>query len=191
MLDVCVQEGSAEETRASGSSSLLACPDLARARGRRSRHPAVFPVLSVDPIESAILASGIGRSFETGLAAYLVAKALAAEQLRAGLSVVIDAVSPVEEARAMWRQLATEHDAALIVIECVLDPELHRERVESRVRGLRGIPEVTWRDVQERRKEYVAWEQERLVLDTSRPVEELVTETLAALRAYRRRSRRS
>jgi len=150
-----------------------------------------FPVLSVDPIESAILASGIGRSFETGLAAYLVAKALAAEQLRAGLSVVIDAVSPVEEARAMWRQLATEHDAALVVIECVLDPELHRERVESRVRGLRGIPEVTWRDVQERRKEYVAWEQERLVLDTSRPVEELVTETLAALRAYRRRSRRS
>ncbi len=143
-----------------------------------------LPIFSVDPIESAILAGGVERSFETGLAAYLVAQALAAEQLRMGLSVVIDAVSPVEEARAMWRQLSTEHDAALIVIECVLDPQLHRKRVEARVRGLHGIPEVTWSDVEARRTEYAEWEQERLVLDTSRPVEDLVTEALQALRSH-------
>lgn len=35
------------------------------------------PVLSVDPIESAIVRAGIPASFETGLAAYLVAQTLA------------------------------------------------------------------------------------------------------------------
>ena len=33
-----------------------------------------IPILSVDPIESAIITAGIARSFETGLAAYLVAE---------------------------------------------------------------------------------------------------------------------
>jgi predicted kinase len=48
------------------------------------------PLFSVDPIESAILKSGLKRSFETGLAAYLVAEALAGEHLKLGLSVIID-----------------------------------------------------------------------------------------------------
>jgi predicted kinase len=146
-----------------------------------------LPVLSVDPIESAILASGIGRSFETGLAAYLVAQSLAAEQLRLGLSVVIDAVSPVEQARMMWRQLAAEHDAALTIIECILDPEIHRSRIEARVRDLHGIPEVTWSDVEERRVEYAQWHEERHVLDTSRPVADVVAEAVATVRDARPR----
>jgi adenylate kinase family enzyme len=40
----------------------------------------MVPILSVDPIESSIIRSGITQSFETGLAAYLVAETLAAEQ---------------------------------------------------------------------------------------------------------------
>ena len=54
-----------------------------------------LPIFSVDPIEGSIIKSGIHRSFETGLAAYLVAEALANEQLSLGLSVIIDAVNPV------------------------------------------------------------------------------------------------
>lgn len=40
------------------------------------------PLFSVDPIESSLIKSGLKRSFETGLAAYLVAEALAGEQLK-------------------------------------------------------------------------------------------------------------
>ena len=38
-----------------------------------------LPIFSVDPIEASIIKSGIQRSFETGLAAYLVAEALVNE----------------------------------------------------------------------------------------------------------------
>ena len=131
-----------------------------------------IPIFSVDPIESSIIKSGLNRSFETGLAAYFVAETLAAEQLRLGMSVVIDAVSPVNEAREMWRSLSVRFDARLIIIECALDRDLHKKRIEARVRHMHGIPEVTWNDVENRRKEYVTWEEARLLLDTSDRVED-------------------
>ncbi len=128
-------------------------------------------IFSVDPIESSILKTGIKKSFETGYAAYLVAETLADEQLKLGHSVIIDAVSPVKEARDMWHELENKHDAKLIIIECILDPNIHKKRVESRVRNLHGIPEVTWEDVENRRKEYLEWEEERLILDTANSIE--------------------
>ncbi len=94
-----------------------------------------LPLFSVDPIESAVIRSGIEKSFETGLAAYLVAEALAIEQFKLDSSVVIDAVNAEEEAKNVWRELAHNHDATLIIIECAnSDTGLHKKRIESRVR---------------------------------------------------------
>jgi len=90
-----------------------------------------LPVLSVDPIESSIIKSGIARSFETGLAAYLVVETLAAEQLKVPMSVIVDAVSPVREAREMWRNLSLTHQARLVVVECVVDTGIHQQRIEN------------------------------------------------------------
>lgn len=126
-----------------------------------------LPIFSVDPIESVIIKSGIKQSFETGLVAYLVAENLANEQMKLGQSVIIDAVSPVKESREIWHNLSDKHNAKLIIIECVLDQKVHQERIETRVRNMHGIPEVTWEDVENRRKEYLKWEEERLVLDTA------------------------
>ncbi|MGO8948518.1 MAG: AAA family ATPase [Ktedonobacterales bacterium] len=43
-----------------------------------------LPLFSVDPIESAIIRAGIPRSFATGLAAYLVAERLPANNSQLG-----------------------------------------------------------------------------------------------------------
>jgi predicted kinase len=141
-----------------------------------------FPLFSVDPIESSILRGGIARGFETGLAAYLVVETVAEAQLKRGLSIIIDAVCPLKEARAMWRNLANRHDSKLIIIECMLNRELHRKRLESRVRNLYGFAEITWQDVESRRTEYQRWEEERLVLDTSAAKELNVRLTLEYIR---------
>jgi predicted kinase len=137
-----------------------------------------LPIFSVDPIESSIIQSGIQRSFETGLAAYLVAESLAAEQLKLDLSVVIDAVNSAKEARDMWRNLAEKCHSKLIIIECGLNAELHKKRIESRVRAMHGIPEVTWKNVEDRRKEYLPWDEDRLVLDTSGNIKNILDEAL-------------
>lgn len=137
-----------------------------------------YPLFSVDPIESAILRSGIQRNFETGLASYLVAQALAEEQLKIGLSVIIDAVNSVQEARDMWVQLAQRHHATLCIIECTLETTVHKKRIEARVRGLHGIPETTWETVEQVRREYLPWVENRLVLHTEHTDENTIKRAL-------------
>jgi predicted kinase len=130
-----------------------------------------IPVLSVDPIESAILEAGIERSFETGLAAYVVAEAAADRNLANGLDVVIDAVNSVEPARNTWRTLASRHGARLVILECVLaNRVIHAQRLAGRDRGL-ALPEPSWDDIERRRDEWRAWPEPHLTLDALDPVD--------------------
>jgi predicted kinase len=146
-----------------------------------SRHFSL-PLFSVDPIEAAMWRGGLPRD-QTGIAAYTVAQALAEEHLRLGHSVVIDAVNPVEAPRAAWRNLSTKYRADLKIIECVCANEAtHRRRVETRVRGIEGMAEVTWARVEQRRAGYEAWADARLTLDTSaQPPERLLAEAIEYL----------
>ncbi|MGA7807591.1 AAA family ATPase [Bradyrhizobium sp.] len=127
----------------------------------------LIPVFSVDPIEAAMWRAGIDRT-ETGAAAYEVARALADEHLRLRLSVIVDAVNAAEAPRAAWRKLAAKHRVNLKIIECVCSDETTlRQRIEGRVRSIAGTHELSWANLLQRRAEYVAWTDPRLVLDTS------------------------
>lgn len=142
------------------------------------------PVLSVDPIEDAMLRSGIDRHQPTGLAAYMVAATVAESVLALGQSVVIDAVNAVIEAKHWWRELADRAGIPLVVIETVCsDPALHRRRLESRNRNLTAFAEPSWDAVNRRREEWVPWTVERLVLDAVTPVDENLGRALEWVRA--------
>jgi predicted kinase len=124
-------------------------------------------VVSVDPIEAALLRAGVGRAQPTGLAAYLAAEAVAGGVLALGQTVIVDAVNAVEPARRQWRDLASRHRVRLAVVEVVCsDPDLHRRRLEQRVRGIEGFDEPDWAAVERCRAEYEPWTDRRLVLDS-------------------------
>lgn len=127
-----------------------------------------LPLLSVDPIESAIIKAGFDKNNKTGLAAYLVAKDLAIEQIKTGNSVIIDAVNAEEDAKDTWRSLAEDSKLSLILVETFLDETEHRRRIEARVRNLQGIPEVTWDKVIERRNSYTQWKEPTMKVDSSK-----------------------
>jgi len=139
------------------------------------------PVLSVDPLESAVLRAGIKKSFETGLAAYLVAETCGDQFLTAGLDVIVDAVNAVEPARDTWRSLAARHDTRLRVIECTLDPAEASRRLAGRMRGL-AMGEPTLADVQARVAEWTPWPEPHLVVDAQISPEANVERALAWLR---------
>jgi predicted kinase len=123
--------------------------------------------------------SGIAREEPTGLAAYVVASALADGQLGLGATVVVDAVNPVEEARRAWRDLAARHGVRLRICEVVCsDRGEHRRRVEKRDSDLDGLTVPTWDDVIKR--EYEPWTEPRLTVDTVHSR----AECLAAVFAY-------
>jgi predicted kinase len=139
-----------------------------------------LPVLAVDPIAAAMWGAGIPKE-ATSRAPYQAARAMAAEQLRLGLSVIVDAVNAGERTGALWPSLATEHGVDLRIIECVCsDRELHRQRVEQRRRNIPGMAEATWEWVEQQRSVYVPWADERLVLETSQlDIADLVTAAIA------------
>ena len=115
-------------------------------------------VVSVDPIESAILRAGIDADQPTGLAAYLVAEQIAEKELESGRTVIVDAVNAAEAARLQWRDLAERTEVRLRVIEVVCSDEgLHRERLEKRERRLPHLDETTWRAVEQSLEGYAAW----------------------------------
>jgi len=143
-----------------------------------------IPVVSVDPIESAILSAGIDSDQPTGLAAYLVAETLAESVVAIGGSIIIDAVNAVEPARDQWVKLGARYDVEVRFIEVVCsDPEIHRDRLESRGRKLPHVAEPTWHAVEQSLDEYSEWVGDsaavsRITLDS---VETLAANTAAAL----------
>ncbi len=147
------------------------------AKGVASR--LTLPVLSVDPIEAAMWRAGLDP-LKTGIAAYSVAAALAEENLSNGVSVLADAVNPVEEARAIWRSAAERFSADLTFIHCICsDEDLHRSRVESRVRNIKGMPEITWSEVCARRAEFQPLKDEHIELDSAQmTISELIAAAL-------------
>lgn len=116
------------------------------------------PVVSVDPIESAILRAGIDADEPTGLAAYLVAETIAETVLAGGGSVIVDAVNAVEPAREQWLKLADRQKVAIKFLEVVCsDPELHRTRLAARGRRLSHLDEPSWHAVEQSLDEWESW----------------------------------
>lgn len=142
-------------------------------------------VLAADPVEASLICDGIPTS-ELDAKGYHILHAIAAEQLKLGMDVVIDVVNPVEEARQGWQALAKDYTAKLFFIECMCSNEkLHRERIANRVRNIAGMPETTWERVEERRREYAPWNIERLVLDSVEPLDEMVQKALSYVNEQR------
>ncbi|GGV60613.1 AAA family ATPase [Streptomyces massasporeus] len=153
---------------------------VAEALGRKL----TAPVVSVDPIEAAMWRAGVARDQPTGLAAYVVAEAVADGVLGMGQTVIVDAVNAVEAARGQWRSLAHHHGVPLVFIEVVCsDPVVHRRRLENRSRGIEGFSEPTWEVVERLREEFASWPDHRLVLDAMTDLSANVATVLEVLSA--------
>ncbi len=146
------------------------------AAGLADRRPVVL--LRIDAIEAAMWRQGLTPE-QTGIAAYSVAHAVALPHLRRGQTVVADAVSAVGPAREGWRGTAEHAGVPLLVVETVCpDPAEHRRRVTTRAGDLPGFPLPTWEQVQAVAAQYETRHDERLVLDTRRPLDDCVQDVL-------------
>ena len=139
-------------------------------------------LLSVDPVDSALTQAGVRETGAAGLAAYAVVGAMAEQNLALGMTVVVDAVNAVGEAKTFWIELARRTGARLLAIETILsDRGLHRERLAGRIHD-HAFDEPTWEAVVLRRDEWVAWPFAPLVVDSAEPFELNVARALEAAR---------
>lgn len=142
--------------------------------------------LRIDTIDQALRSSGMLKG-DPGPAGYIVAYAIAAENLRFGRIVVGDSVNPVQISRDSWREVADDAEVKLFEIEVICsDKAEHRRRVEHRrseTSGpafIEGLKQPTWQEVVDR--EYAAWDRPPIVVDTAvGKVEDIVAELIARL----------
>jgi predicted kinase len=103
---------------------------------------------------------------DMGPVGYMVAYAVAEDNLRLGHAVIADAVNPVAASREAWRAVAHRRSTSLIEVEIVCsDAAEHRRRVEDRQSDIDGFVGPSWQDVQSRH--YEPWPQPPLVIDTA------------------------
>ena len=138
--------------------------------------------LSIDPVENAMLESGLDKGWSSGVAAYEVVRVMAQHNLMLGLPVVVDAVNDSELARDTWRRAAGETGTTVhFVLLTLPDEQEHRRRLEGRERGLSMISEPTWERVCARAETYEPWVGPCSLIDASGPLDAVVNEVLAAV----------
>lgn len=137
--------------------------------------------LSVDDAEEALLAAGLFPGWSTGVAAYEVVGALAAQNLQAGATVVVDAGNDSEPARETWRRAAASAGAEMhFVLTICTDEAEHQRRLAGRTRPYAHVREPTWGDVQRRAELFEPWAGPHAVVDTVHPLPDSVARVLAA-----------
>jgi len=125
-----------------------------------------FAFLRVDTIEQAIVRS-TPLDQPLGPVGYVVARDVAADLLRTGVSVIAECVNPLAITRDAWRATGLGAGARVLEAEIVCsDPAEHRRRVETRDIGIPDLVPPTWQEIVDR--EYEPWTRDHLVVDTAR-----------------------
>ncbi len=132
--------------------------------------------IRIDTIEDALLRSSLGLR-QPEEAGYLAGYGLAADNLRAGRTVIADAVNALEIARTGWRQTADAKGAKFIPVEVVCsDPDEHQRRIARRPWDLAALASPNWQAVKDR--EWEPWPERAIKIDTSGTAAEASIERL-------------
>ena len=119
--------------------------------------------LRIDTIEQAMRDGGFHPAGPEG---YMVAYGVAKDNLAMGLTVVADAVNPIEITRSDWRKVALDVNRPYCEIEVVCtDPREHQLRVNRRVTDIPGLVLPDWEAVKQRT--YEPWKSACIVMDTA------------------------
>lgn len=137
--------------------------------------------LRIDSIETA-LARSVLRIRSAEDAGYVVAYAVAEDNLRLGHAAIADSVNPIELTRSAWRDVAARAGCDVVEVEVVCpDTAEHRRRVEERTADIEGQRVPSWADVTARH--YEPWTVDRVVVDTAADtVDDCASDVLERLR---------
>ena len=123
--------------------------------------------LRIDTIEQAM--GGV-----KGPEGYLVAYAVAEDNLKLGRTVIADSVNPIAITRDAWQDIARRTGMRFVEVEIVCSDQIeHRRRVETRPADIAGHKLPSWADVVGRT--YEPFTRPRIVVDTAgRNLEQVV-----------------
>jgi|GEM_PF-470930 len=121
--------------------------------------------IRIDSLEQAIVRAGISQT-DMGPAGYFAGYAVAADNLRLGLTVIADSVNSLSLTRDAWNNVALEAGVRIVEVELICtNTAEHRQRIDSRTADIPGHALPNWKGVLER--QYESWNRDHIVVDTA------------------------
>lgn len=129
-----------------------------------------FPLFGKDHFDTILYNDKLSNG--SSLTAYHLMLETAKLQLSLGISVIVEAVFPLQGFRDSLYQIAAEHHAKLYILHTYFaDEALHRQRLEARPIHIPWNP-VDWERVQALREIFIAWQSDQaLFLDSANSLE--------------------
>ena len=97
---------------------------------------------------------------------YELAYRLVIDNLKLGISTVVDSCNPIVLTRRRWEEVAENSKDVFVNIEIICsDKNEHRQRIKTRIADIENLKLPTWEEVESR--EFDPWESERIIIDTA------------------------
>ncbi len=139
-----------------------------------------IPLIDRDVIRQVIV-NILGNHAEVGHIAYEIIFALAREQLKLGLSLVIDTPLTYYRTHEQARQLAVSFHVPMLVIHCQCSPEIQKYRLESRKGTVSEFQITSWEEWKQWEPRFEEFDDGGCVIDTASEIEASLANIFQAL----------
>lgn len=118
---------------------------------------------------------------QVGYFAYELMFALAREQLRLGMSVVVDSPLTYRSTYETCREIARAFDTPMLVVHCQCPAEVQKRRLEGRKGQVSSFQITSWAEWEQWRTRFEEFEDHGCVIDTSHPMDESLAKVMRSI----------
>ncbi len=124
---------------------------------------------------------------QVGQFSYELMFALAREQLRLGLSVVVDTPLTYRTTYEQCKELAKTFHAHMLVVHCQCPPEVQKRRLEGRKGKVSEFQITSWEEWEQWKPRFEEFDDEGCIIDTSNPMDESLAKVMRSIHELRYR----
>jgi predicted kinase len=127
---------------------------------------------------------------QVGQFSYELLFALAREQLRLGLSVVVDTPLTYRTTYDQCKELAQSFHTPMLVVHCQCPPEVQKRRLEGRKGNVSEFQITSWKEWEQWKPRFEEFEDGGCTIDTSNPMDDSLEKVMHCIHVlhYQHRS---
>ena len=118
---------------------------------------------------------------QVGQFSYELLFALVREQLRLGLSVVVDTPLTYQSTYDQCKELAQAFHTLMLVVHCQCPPEVQKHRLEGRKGKVSEFQITSWEEWEQWRSRFEEFEDEGCIIDTSNPMDDSLAKVMSCI----------
>lgn len=123
----------------------------------------------------------LGELPRVGHFSYELMFALAREQLRLGLSVVVDTPLTYHTTYEQSKELARQFHTPMLVVRCICPPEVQKRRLEGRKGKVSEFQITSWEEWEQWKPRFEDFDDEGCVIDTSNPLDDSLAKVMRTI----------